>query len=331
MSYEPFVPPAYNLRAPATMRGVLMLEVAAELVKMRSWPHNQPLIHLRAQGAGEWAVTLFGSDSPEAVHQVARKEVQFAIVNPGAILALAIRGLGPFPDPVPVRAVAVLPQYDQLGFAVTEATGLTTLTELRDRRYPLRVTLRAQRDHAQHVVIREVLSALGMTVEDIPTWGGQLIYERPTPDGRIETVRSGKADSLWDEAMPMYGAAALEMGMRFLTLEPAHRERLEAMGLRATSLKERYPQLTEDIWCIDFSGWTIYTHEDTADDIVEAFCTALEVRKDRIPYRHPDGSQLPEGAPLPLDEMCRSTPDGPLSVPLHPAAERFWRGRGYLP
>jgi TRAP-type uncharacterized transport system substrate-binding protein len=29
--------------------------------------------------------------------------------------------------------------------------------------------------------------------------------------------------------------------------------------------------------------------------------------------------------------MCRNTPDTPLVIPLHPAAERFWRDCGYLP
>jgi len=29
--------------------------------------------------------------------------------------------------------------------------------------------------------------------------------------------------------------------------------------------------------------------------------------------------------------MCRDTADGPLVIPLHPAAEKFWRERGYLP
>jgi TRAP-type uncharacterized transport system substrate-binding protein len=28
--------------------------------------------------------------------------------------------------------------------------------------------------------------------------------------------------------------------------------------------------------------------------------------------------------------MCRDTPAGPLNIPLHPAAERFWRKLGYL-
>src|SRR5579871_2540033 len=292
----------YSLRAPVAMRGSLMLEVAAELARVASWPHKQPLIQMRAQGADEWAVTLFGSDSPDAVHLVARKEVTFAIVNPGAILALALRGLGPFPEPVPVRTIAVMPQFDQLGFAVTADTGLTTLTQLRDQQYPLKVTLRGQRNHSQHVVIREVLAAIGMKVEDIEAWGGELIYEPGTPDARLATVRSGRANALWDEAMPMYAADAIAMGMRFLTLEPDHLQKLREMGLRAIPLSAAYPQVKEEIWTIDFSGWPIYTHADTPDDIVEAFCRALDTRKDRIPHRQTDQSQ-PLGD-LPLDEMC---------------------------
>jgi TRAP-type uncharacterized transport system substrate-binding protein len=28
--------------------------------------------------------------------------------------------------------------------------------------------------------------------------------------------------------------------------------------------------------------------------------------------------------------MCRDTLEGPLDIPLHPAAESFWREQGYL-
>ena len=51
-------------------------------------------------------------------------------------------------------------------------------------------------------------------------------------------------------------------------------------------------------------------------------CSAVEARKDRIPSE--------EGWFLPLDRMCKDGPDTPLTAPLHPAAEAFWCGRGYL-
>ena len=34
--------------------------------------------------------------------------------------------------------------------------------------------------------------------------------------------------------------------------------------------------------------------------------------------------------PLPLERMCRDSPGAPLVVPLHPAAETYWRSLGYL-
>jgi len=56
--------------------------------------------------------------------------------------------------------------------------------------------------------------------------------------------------------------------------------------------------------------------------MVRRVCAGLEARRHMIPW---------EGAgPLPLDRMCRDTPEGPLDVPLHPAAEAFWKEQGYL-
>ena len=87
--------------------------------------------------------------------------------------------------------------------------------------------------------------------------------------------------------------------------------------------KATYPSLASDYQTIDYSGFIVYTHADTSDDIVRGVCTALEARKDRIP---PDTGE----GPLPLDQMCKDTVSGPLGIPLHPAAEQFWREQGYL-
>ena len=61
---------------------------------------------------------------------------------------------------------------------------------------------------------------------------------------------------------------------------------------------------------------------DTPDQLVTDFCRALKASKDRVPWA--------EDAPLPLERMVHDTADGHLEVPLHPAAERFWRECGYL-
>jgi hypothetical protein len=111
--------------------------------------------------------------------------------------------------------------------------------------------------------------------------------------------------------------------MRFLNLSEAHLKKIEALGFRrATISKALYPSLPEDVTTVDFSGWAVYTHENVPDHVITSFCKALVARKDRIPWEEP--------GPLPLERMCMDSPEGPLPVPLHPAAERFWREQGYL-
>lgn len=313
------------LRA-ATLRSRLMLEAASELVGWDSWKPKQARINLRIQGDDSLTVCLYASDAAGAVDEVVRGDVQVGIVNPSAVLFMAYRGLAPFSEPMPVRTISVIHQFDQLGFAVMADSGLRSVRDVRDRKYPLRVSLRGQTDHSVHLVVNTVLSVLGFSLQDIKSWGGQVRYDQELPYGpnRLGAARRGEIDAIFDEAMPAYGMEALEAGMRFLGLEEAELQALEARGLRRAAItKAEYPLLHEDVWSVDFSGWPIFCRADLSEEIVTAFCGALEARKDRIPW-------YGEG-PLNLDQMCRDTRDGPLMVPLHPAAERFWQERGYTP
>jgi len=309
-----------------TIRSHLVVEVASELVDRPEWPYRQARINLREQGGDDWPVCLFGSDSPAAIDQVARGEVQVAIINPAGPLALALRGKGPFKSPIPLRAITVIPSPDQLAFAVTQRTGLKSLQDIRDRRFPLRVSLRGQMDHSLHLVVKEVLSAAGFSLDDVVSWGGQIRYDAGLPNSptRLGAVQRGEVDMLIDEAVRSWVDAALESEMRVLPLDEQLLERLEELGFRrAVISKARYAKLKEDVLTLDFSGFPVYTHVNVPDAIVTSICSALEARKEKIPWQ--------EEGPLPLDRMCRDTPEGPLNIPLHPAAERFWRERGYLP
>jgi TRAP-type uncharacterized transport system substrate-binding protein len=268
---------------------------------------------------------LFASDSPATLHEVAAKKVQFAIINPGMILKLAVLGSAPFKEPMPLRIIAVLPSRDQMVFAVKSDTGLTSFAQIRERRFPLRVSLRGQPDHSLHIIVDHVLAAAGFTLSDIVSWGGEVRYDAGMAYGnnRIGAVYRGEIHAVFDEGASTWGNMALELGMRFLPVEESLLERLEVAGLRRAVIeKEDFPKLAADVPSLDFSGWPIYTHQDTTDPLVNDFCKALEASKDRIPWAQ-------EG-PLPLAQMVRDTPEGYIEVPLHPAAERFWRDCGYL-
>ena len=310
---------------PHTTRSRLMLEVASQLVSRKDFPYLQASVQLREQGSTEWPLTLFASDSPATIREVAAGHVQFAIVNPSMILKLASLGNAPFDAPTPLRTIAVLPSLDQMVFAVRRETGLNTFSDIRERKFPLRVSLRGQPDHSLHVIVDHVLKAAGFSLEDLVSWGGNVRYDAGMAYGpnRIGATQRGEIDAIFDEGATAWGNMALELGMTFLSLDDMLLQRLEAVGLRRGVMERRhYPKLAADVPTLDFGGWPIYTHRDTPDSLVTDFCAALEASKERIPWAKDE--------PLPLAQMVHDTPEGHLEVPLHPAAERYWREHGYL-
>ena len=164
---------------------------------------------------------MIASDGPAALESVARGEMQLAISNPAMYLALAVRGTGPYKAPIPLRAITIIPSPDQLAFAVTEKTGVKSLHEIRERRMPLRVSVRGQRDHALHPITDEVLKAVGFTLDDIVSWGGQVRYDDglPIKSNRFGAMQRGEVDMIVDEAVRGWANQALDAGMRMLPLD----------------------------------------------------------------------------------------------------------------
>ena len=145
---------------------------------------------------------------------------------PAAALAAVAVPVGPRPK--------VIPSLDQLAFAVTKRTGLKSLREIRERRLPLRVSLRGQRDHALHPVVNEVFRAAGFSLDDIVSWGGQVRYDEGLPqnNNRLGAVARGEVDMVVDEAVRGWINSAAGSGMRALPLEETMLARLEAAQRR---------------------------------------------------------------------------------------------------
>src|SRR5262245_24921871 len=192
---------------PHTTRSRLMLEIAAELVNRRDWPYLQARVSLREQGSGQWPVNLFASDSPAAIWEVASGKVQFAIINPSMILKMAALGSPPFTGPLPLRTIAVLPSADQMVFAVTAATELKSFADIRERRFPLKVSLRGQPDHSLHIITKHVLAAAGLSLDDIVSWAAKSGMTRVCPMARIESAPCSAARlTLFSTKGPAHGA-----------------------------------------------------------------------------------------------------------------------------
>lgn len=321
--------PVQRSMPPIIIRSRLVLELASELVANEEFPFRRVHLSMKKQDYDSEEFCLFGSGSSDAIERVAQGEFQVAMINPSVVLTMAYRGTGPFSEPLPLRVITVIPDFDQVGFGVSESTGLGSLAEIRERQFPLRVSTRGPRESAVVMVVNQVLGAAGFSLDDIDAWGGEVRYDRNTPAApeRIGAFESGEIDAIFDEAVVQFASRGTELGMRFLPVEEPLLQKLESVGLRRGTIeKSLYPPLSADVETVDFSGFPVFTHADVPGDQIRAVCAALEARKDRIPWE----TWGKEMGPLPLERMCRDTVHGPMDVPLHPAAEEYWRELGYL-
>lgn len=312
-------------------QAAISLEIAKGLVLANDRRFWQVKLDVAGLGPAGGPLSLYASDNPEGIYDVVEGRAAMALVNPSVMLTLAYRGTGPFSAPQPVRAIAVMPSYDLFAFVVTADTGLTSLEDVRERRFPLQISMRGQRSHSIHTVLECVLRAAGFSVAELVSWGGGIHYEggfdAPERSGfdspeRLKMAQDGTINAIFDEAIVRWLDKALAIGMRALPLGATTVRNLEALGFRSNVLEAAvYPGLGTDVETIDFSGFAIFVREDAPDELVTSICAGLDLRRDRVPW---------EGAgPLPVAHMVRDTPDGPLDVPLHPAAERYWKERGY--
>ena len=312
---------------PVTTRSQVMLAIALDLVADdNDVSLRQAKVQLKEQGRGDWNLTLFGSGSFDGVDAVVKRAADLAIINPANGLMMAYTGIGPYTTPQPVRQISVIPSLDQFLLTVRPELGLAALEDIPKKKPRLVFALRGQREHCMNIILEDVFAAAGFSFEDISRWGGEVRYEAvlPWPDTpKFRDAVEGRTNALIDEGADAWGNQAIDSGMVVLTMAEETVQKLEARGYRRGVLRTSvFPKLEQDVLSVDFSGWPIICHPELDDAKVRRICAALEVNAHLIEWQG-DG-------PLPVPRMCREADDTPQLVPYHPAAERFWRERGYL-
>ena len=289
---------------------------------------NAVSLSLRAKSKSGVSLS-FATGSFHEIQAVADGEFSVAWVNPSVLLTMAYRGKGMFAKRLPLRALAVFPSYDVMGFAVRESTGITSLAQIKKERFPLKVSIRradkaARKEDSTMFTVAEVLRAAGFTLEDVRRWGGEIHPTmRPTDPIRRQGIENGTVDAVFDEGIKSWSRTALENGFNFLPIEGAVLKHMKALGYRAARMtKTEFPGIREEVPTLDFSGWPMIVRADLRDDVAYALCETMERRKDLIPT---DNYKT-----LDLAQLCADDEEAPYDVPLHRGAERFYRERGYL-
>jgi TRAP-type uncharacterized transport system substrate-binding protein len=291
---------------------------------------NALRLSLTAKSDDRKGVSLsFATGSFPEIKAVAERKVSVAWVNPSVLLTMAYRGKGPFRKRLPLRTVAVFPSYDVMGFAVHESTGITSLSQIKKERVPLKLSTRlvtpsALRENSTMFTVAAVMKAAGFTFADLRKWGAKIhLASRPSHPGRRESIESGAVNAIFDEGIKSWSKTAIENGFRFLPVEGAVLKNMVAMGYRPADMNPaRFPGMAQEVTTLDFSGWPMIVRADMKDDVAYAICEAIEKRKDAIPTDN--------YKPLEMTQLCANDEETPYDAPLHKGAERFYRERGYL-
>ena len=265
--------------------------------------------------------------SPVLAHAVARGELEAAMVNPSALLTQAVRGKGLFDRPLPLVIVANYPSWDRFAVAVHPRTGLRSLADVAQKRFPLRLSTREDPTHSTRDLIAQLFAVYGFSLDDLQRWGGSLqLNGGPGDRRRLDALAAGSVDAVMDEGLALWLEPALAAGYRPLALEPGTFAQLAELGWRRVVMPAgTYRGLDADYACIDYSGWPLYARADLPDEVAYQIVDAIHAREREIVWED-FNERAPYAGIGPLGIETEATP---RDVPLHPGSVRWFRAHGF--
>jgi TRAP-type uncharacterized transport system substrate-binding protein len=286
---------------------------------------NRDMCIAVGSGGGDKFIPSLRMASGSAImaHDVIKGGIDMAFVNPSAMLTQAYRGVGLFDKPLPVRIVGSYPSWDRFVITFRKELGFRSLHDVKKARYPLQMSLREDPTHSTLVLIHQLLPFYGMSLAEIESWGGRIHpCGGPGDKRRLNAIKDGTIDAIFDEGIVTWLDKALAGGMVPIELEPEAFASVGKLGWRRVSIpKSEYPELLDrDHPCIDFSGWPVYASAALPDQVVYDVCAAWAARAFEMPWE--------EGTYTGITQVFTETDATPMDVPLHPGAERWLREQG---
>lgn len=288
--------------------------------------------------AGAWSAISEGvanslrREMPGAAitHEVGMDGANAEIVDSGrvqlgmlhsAMGQLALKGQYPYTHKLEnLRAVSRVYADSALHFLVSEQSGLTSIEEIKQKKYPLRLSV-MYRGSLMETASKATLEAYGISYADIKSWGGRVFFRALVPS--LELMQDGGLDA-FSLAVQFpetnINEASVLHSFRLLPLsEEAIAHVNQQLGTYRSVIpagtyrfvKQDIPTFSDVCVLIAYGG----LEEQEVYDITRALFKNLD-------YLHSVHRALAKLNPA----------DMPLvnNIPLHPGAARFYREVGVL-
>jgi TRAP transporter TAXI family solute receptor len=220
---------------------------------------------------------------------------------------------GPFKN---LRMIARIEGPSYLMIAAVKSSGITDLRKLRENKTPVRIMTSVRSE-----VLDSVLDYYGLTRKNVAEWGGKflegtLLLKNPDFDLIIGvgTLSNYPEGNMWYE---MTQKKDLEF---FPVPEDLRQKLVKDYDAELVDLPVRYMRGVGDapLPSVGISGLAVYGRDDLPEQFVLDIAKGLDDKRGQIKW----ASQ-----PFSYDS---STVWNGRGVPLHPAAERYYRERGYM-
>jgi TRAP-type uncharacterized transport system substrate-binding protein len=263
---------------------------------------------------------------------LARNDVDVALATPACFARMPAEGRGPFAGRAVtcLRALAVLPQWDRLVLAVDAKYGIASFADLRRNRPSLKIAVSADNgmNHIGYATAR-IMAAAGIAPAELESWGGAYV-ERWRPDQCVALARAGVCDAVFQEAImtPWWRELLEARSMVLLPIEAAVLDMLEeCFGWARGELPQGYfPSLSAPLVTLDYSDFIVLVRDDLPEDVAYLLTWCLVETRAELErqYLHLPRERSPVTYPLEPRRMAESP------IPLHPAAERYYRDAGHI-
>ncbi|MBM3600296.1 MAG: TAXI family TRAP transporter solute-binding subunit [Alphaproteobacteria bacterium] len=235
-------------------------------------------------------------------------------------LKLAVEGKEPFKAPITeLRAIAQLYNFTATQMVLTKAFadkyGIATVEDIATKKPPIRMGIN-KRGNAAYNMVQKIFEAAGISLDDIPKWGGQVVYAASAE--QVDLIKDRRLD-MTTNVVFVGNNTVIEIAQThdvvLVGMSKPVRDKVKAeLGVEDYVIKAgAYPWLKQDLPTLSMSV-ALVTHAQTEDKVAYDLARALIEHLDKVREVHKA-----------MQELTAPALAGERVIPYHPGAIKAYK------